>query len=249
MPPQLYQNLVLVWIGLAAATFVLLLFVSAPYGRHARQGWGPLIPARLGWVLMEAASPCVLLAFFLAGTAKGLASVVLLSLWELHYLHRSFIYPFQLSNPKPMPVSVVAMGAAFNFVNATLNGYWLFFLADYPASWLADPRFLAGVLLFAAGFAVNRWSDAILRRLRKPGETGYKIPRGGPWELVSSPNYLGEIIEWCGFALASWSLAGLAFAAWTLANLAPRARTNHQWYRAQFKDYPAERKALLPFAW
>ncbi len=253
MQPELFHNLVLAWIGIAAATFVLLLFVSAPYGRHARAGWGPSIPARLGWVLMESPSPLVLAGLFLAGpqglAAPALATVALLALWEIHYLHRSFVYPFRLANPRPVPVSVIAMGAAFNLVNAAFNGYWLFFLADYPASWLADPRFVAGALLFAAGFVVNRWSDAILRSLRKPGETGYKIPRGGPWELVSSPNYLGEIMEWCGFALASWSLAGVAFAAWTVANLAPRARTNHQWYRAQFQDYPAGRKALLPFVW
>lgn len=253
MQPVLFDRLVLGWVGIAAATFVLLFFVSAPYGRHARKGWGPLIPARLGWVLMESPSPLVLALLFLLGP-KGLsaptaATVLLLALWEAHYLHRSFIYPFRLANPRPVPASVTAMGATFNFVNASINGYWLFYLGDYPASWLTDPRFLVGVALFVAGFVVNRWSDAILRALRAPGETGYKIPRGGPWELVSSPNYLGEIMEWCGFALASWSLAGLAFAAWTIANLAPRARTNHRWYREQFQDYPAGRRALLPFVW
>lgn len=253
MPPELFQDFVLVWMGIAAATFVLLFFVSAPYGRHARKGWGPLVPAKLGWVLMEAPSPLLLALCFALGP-KGLgapsaATVTLLGLWEAHYLHRAFVYPFQLSNPKPWPVSMVGAGAFFNVVNAGINGYWLFYVAEYPASWLSDPRFAAGAVLFVAGFVVNRWSDAILRALRQPGETGYKIPRGGPWELVSSPNYLGEIMEWCGFALASWSTAGLAFAVWTVANLAPRARTNHRWYRAQFSDYPAGRKALLPFVW
>jgi hypothetical protein len=27
----------------------------------------------------------------------------------------------------------------------------------------------------------------------------------------------------------------------------PRALQNHRWYRAQFPDYPANRKALVPF--
>jgi hypothetical protein len=63
---------------------------------------------------------------------------------------------------------------------------------------------------------------------------------------VSAPNYLGEIVEWSGWALATWSLAGLAFALYTTANLAPRALANHRWYRQQFPGYPPERRALLP---
>ncbi|MGB2854987.1 MAG: 3-oxo-5-alpha-steroid 4-dehydrogenase, partial [Dehalococcoidia bacterium] len=90
-------------------------------------------------------------------------------------------------------------------------------------------------------------SDGILRRLRTPGETGYKIPRGGLFERVSCANYFGEIIEWCGWAIATWSLPGLAFAVWTAANLVPRARAHHKWYPSQFPDYPQQRRALIPF--
>jgi steroid 5-alpha reductase family enzyme len=103
--------------------------------------------------------------------------------------------------------------------------------------------------LFVAGFIVNRWADLALRSLRKPGETGYRIPYGGLFRHVSCPNYLGEVVEWCGWALATWSLPGLAFAVWTFANLAPRARAHHAWYHSNFEDYPAERKALIPWIW
>jgi hypothetical protein len=34
---------------------------------------------------------------------------------------------------------------------------------------------------------------------------------------------------------------------WTAANLVPRAVAHHRWYRERFADYPAERKALVPF--
>ena len=40
------------------------------------------------------------------------------------------------------------------------------------------------------------------RNLRKPGDKAYYIPRGGCFELVSGANFLGEIIEWFGFAIA-----------------------------------------------
>ena len=105
------------------------------------------------------------------------------------------------------------------------------------------------VALFLFGFAVTQHADRELFSLRRPGESGYKNPHGGLYRFVSCPNYLGEILEWCGWALATWSLAGLAFALWTIANLVPRARAHHRWYRTTFSEYPAERRAVVPFVY
>jgi protein-S-isoprenylcysteine O-methyltransferase Ste14 len=69
------------------------------------------------------------------------------------------------------------------------------------------------------------------------------------YRWVSCPNYLGEIIEWLGWAIATWSLPGLAFAVWVAANLIPRARAHHAWYQEHFSEYPPGRKALLPHVW
>jgi steroid 5-alpha reductase family enzyme len=87
----------------------------------------------------------------------------------------------------------------------------------------------------------------LLLRLRKPGETGYKIPKSGLFRWVSCPNHFGEIVEWSGFALICWNLPALSFAIWTAANLIPRAVSHHNWYREKFEDYPLRRKAVLPF--
>ena len=149
-----------------------------------------------------------------------------------------------------MPVLVILMGFIFNCGNATINGVYLFSLSGgYPLKWLADPRFIIGAGLFVLGFTINRRADRSLRLLRAPGETGYKIPHGGLFERVSCPNYLGEIIEWSGWALATWSIAGLSFAIWTFANLVPRSRAHHQWYRENFPNYPTDRRALIPGVW
>ena len=67
------------------------------------------------------------------------------------------------------------------------------------------------------------------------------------FERVSCPNYFGEILEWLGWAIATWSPAGLAFFVWTVANLTPRAIAHHKWYKDEFENYPDERKALIPF--
>ncbi|MGK0384864.1 MAG: steroid 5-alpha reductase family enzyme [Bacteroidia bacterium] len=106
---------------------------------------------------------------------------------------------------------------------------------------------MIGLPLFAAGFAINFWSDEILMNLRKPSETSYVIPRDGLFKYVSAPNLLGEIIEWTGFAILAWSLPAASFAIWTFANLVPRAIAHHKFYLQKFSDYPKERKAVFPF--
>ena len=93
---------------------------------------------------------------------------------------------------------------------------------------------------------LNIHADNVLLSLRKPGETEYGVPNRGAFRFISCPNYLGEILEWTGWAVATWSLGGLAFCVFTAANLIPRARSNHRWYRENFSDYPPNRRALIP---
>jgi hypothetical protein len=201
---------------------------------------------------MEAPAALIVAAvFFIAGRPATPAALALFGLWQLHYLYRALVYPMLLSPAaRALPAAVPAMAIGFHLLNGYLQGGWLFFVGPvYPDGWFLDPRFLAGAALFLAGLAVNTHSDAIFRELRRPGESGYQTPRGGLFRWVSCPNYLGEIVEWTGWALATWSPAGAAFALWTIANLAPRARSHHRWYRDNLPDYPRSRRALLPGLW
>jgi 3-oxo-5-alpha-steroid 4-dehydrogenase 1 len=253
MSEQAFFNILLIsWFVLAVVIFVSLFFIAAPYGRHLRNRWGPKIGDRLGWVIMEAPSPVLFAAFFVLGIQYiSVTAVAFLVMWEAHYIHRAFIYPFsRRDGANNMAAVVIAMGFVFNMGNAYLNGRYVFtFSGGYANAWLMTPQFIVGLALFIAGFIINRQADNVLRNLRKPGEAEYKIPSGGLYRWISCPNYFGEIITWTGWAVATWSLAGLAFAVWTAANLVPRARAHHMWYREQFSDYPAERKALLPGVW
>jgi 3-oxo-5-alpha-steroid 4-dehydrogenase 1 len=247
-----YNSLLIAWFVLGAIVFIALFFVAAPYGRHNRKGWGYSVGNKLGWVLMEAASPIVFALCLIFGSVKlNVVTLVFLILWEAHYIHRAFIYPFSLrGKERHMPLSVISFGFLFNLMNAYLNGRYIFgFSGGYANSWMLDPRFILGVTLFVIGYIINRQSDLALRELRKDGSSGYKISYSRFYRMVSSPNYLGEITIWTGWALATWSFAGLAFAFWTVANLLPRARANHAWYRSTFPDYPPERKALIPRVW
>lgn len=251
---RFYHLLLIGFAAIAVLVFPVLFFITAPYGRHgAAVSWGPRIRSTVGWVVMEVPSSIAFaLCFFLGDRRTDAASILFLLLWEAHYFYRAFIFPFRLrgADKRDMP-AVIAVGAAcFTLGNAYLNGRYLFTFTPphlTRGGWTTDPRFLVGIALFVAGYAINHWADHVLLHLRKPGETGYKIPRGGLYEVISCPNYFGELIEWIGWACLTWSPAGLCFAIWTAANLMPRARSHHRWYRERFPDYPARRKAMIPF--
>lgn len=244
-----YKTVCYIWLTLAVIVFLILIFVKAPYGRHKTKGWGVEISAKKGWIIMESI-PAVLLAVILVlGHNRDLVVLFFWAIWTAHYVNRAWAWPNRAKlEQKLMPLSVVILAVIFNTVNCLLNGIWLFDLSGgYELSWVTDPRFIFGVVIFFFGMIINIKSDDILFSLRDDGSTGYKIPRGGLFEKVSSPNYLGEIIEWFGFAIATWSLAGFTFAIWTFCNLAPRAFAHHRWYKQEFSDYPENRKALIPF--
>jgi len=237
---------------LAGIVFLLLFFFAAPYGRYSQSGWGPRIGSRTGWIIMEAAAPLVFAICFIFGSnAVTVTTIVFLGFWQFHYIYRAFIYPLRMrSNGRGMPIIIIGLGLLFNTINGYLNGRYIFTFSDkYTSEWLGDPRFIAGLAIFIIGLIINQRSDRILRNLRQPDESGYRIPYGELYRWISCPNYLGEVIIWLGWAVATWSLPGLAFAIWTAANLAPRARSHHKWYQKHFTDYPPGRKALLPGLW
>ena len=153
-----------------------------------------------------------------------LVPLMFLALFQLHYIYRAWIYPLRTRNAgKRMPLLLVGLAIVLNIINAWVNARWTSHLGVYGPEWLWDPRFVAGVVLFFVGRSINLRADETLRKLRKPGESGYKIPRGGLYEHISCPNYFGELLQWLGWAVATWSLAGVAFAVYTAGNLVPRA--------------------------
>jgi hypothetical protein len=248
--PTPYTTALWVWSGLAVVVFVALFFVPAPYGRHLRRGWGPKVDSRWGWVWMELAAVLTVPALFVASGRNDPVSWLWLLLWELHYVHRAFVFPFlRPRRSARTPWAIVAMGAAFNLVTGYVVGYGLFVHDPVrPATWLDRPGFLCGLALFVAGMALNLDSDYRLLRLRRR-TGGYAIPHGGGFRWVSCPNYLGEVVEWVGFALATASPGAAVFAWWTVANLVPRARTHHAWYGRELGELPASRRRLLPYVW
>jgi protein-S-isoprenylcysteine O-methyltransferase Ste14 len=243
-----FNYLIVVSLVSGFVVCIVLFFIPAPYGRHVKKGWGLQIDNKVGWIVMESVSPLgFALLFFLGDWKEGFLPYLFLSLWLVHYLYRSLLFPLLIRGKKQMPLLIMVFAIVFNLMNSYLQGRHLYhFSMPYSADWFLSAPFTVGIILFITGFVIHVSSDTITRRLREPGQKEYKIPHGGLYRWISSPNYLGEIIEWIGWAVLTWSIPGLVFAFWTAANLVPRAYSNHQWYVKTFPDYPRERKALIP---
>lgn len=247
---QQFLQLELTWMGIGLMTFIYLLFRNAPYGRHTTKGWGPVIDNHIGWIVMEGVVLVVLSGYlFYFKPQMTLMNSIMLGMFVLHYIHRSFVFPFQIrTSGKKMPLIIALSAIIFNLINGSQIGYYFSHYAHYTNDWLSDPRFILGSLMFLMGAFINIKSDYYLIGLRKSGDSNtYKIPRGYLFDYISCPNHFGEIMEWAGFALLTWSLPGLVFWFWTCANLVPRALAHHRWYKQKFADYPLDNKAVIPF--
>ena len=237
----------LVQFLLCPVVLASLLLIPAPYGRHYKKGWGGTLPNRLAWVLMEIPAFVVIAWLVLSSPARDQAvALAPLAFWMFHYGYRTFVFPALMRpSDKTFPAALVLFAIAFNVLNGYNNAQPLIESAR-PGSTVLSAHFIFGAVIFLAGFMMHVHADGIIRRLRKDDSGGYSIPHGGMFRWVGSPNYLGEMIQWTGWAVMTWSLAGVAFALFTVCNLLPRAIANHKWYRAQFSDYPAGRKILIP---
>lgn len=235
------------WNALAIMVFFTLFFKKAPYGRYDQKHNTLKIPATVSWCLMEIPSVIAFLVIFLMSPPK-VYTWVFFVMWQCHYVYRSLIYPFRLKNAKKVPITITLSATFFTAVNGFINAYWLTHIQEITIATLQSTHFIIGLILFISGFVINQNSDNILFSLAKNKKTGsYSVPYGGMFRFVSCPNYFGEMLEWLGWGIATWSLAGFSFTLWTIANLAPRAIAHHYWYRGHFSNYPLERKAFIPF--
>ena len=242
------------WImaAVAVVVFIALYFVEAGYGYLFNPKFGFPVPNKVAWVLMECPVFIVMaILWWMSDYAMQTAPLVLFIIFQTHYFQRSFIFPMLMRGNSKMPLGIVALGFIFNTLNALMQGGWIFFLApqDYYADWFSKPFIYIGIAIFFAGMFINWQADYIIRHLRKPGDTKHYIPKGGMFRYVSSANYFGELVEWTGFAIASWSWAGVVFVLWTFANLAPRSASLYKRYEKEFGEEFTSlgRKRIIPF--
>ena len=243
---NLYNIILIPWLILAIISFFLLFKITAPYGKFSNKKFGFLIDYKLGWFIQEIISPLFLFYFFITGSGeKSIIHWFLILIWITHYINRSIIFPLRINKSSKIPISVICSAIFFNIVNGFINGFHLGNLAVFSNDYIFSLNFIIGLLLFIIGTIININADNVLIKIKKQNN-GYQIPKGKLYNLISCPNYLGEMMEWIGFAFMCWSLPSLLFAIWTIANLFPRALSQHKWYKEKF-DYPSNRKAIIPY--
>jgi len=253
-----FYDLLYIMFLVGLVVFVALYFVDAGYGKMRSDKWGPAMNNKAGWFLMEC--PVFFVVFYLYFKALGDSELapqvskvpywVFFLIFEFHYFQRSFIFPFLLKGKGKMPFVIMLLSVIWNLINGYIQGYWLFHLAPkhypemYTADWLLTPQFIIGTTIFIIGWIINVHSDYVIRHLRQPGDTNHYLPKKGLYKYVTSANYLGEITEWLGFAILTWSMAGLLFFWFSCCNLVPRAHSIYKKYEEEFSDEFDRKKPL-----
>ena len=243
---SLFYNLLFVWIFIGLCTFTYLIFSKtiAPYGRHSNSDWGIMIDNRWGWFWMELPALVLMpLIILISPVEKNAIIALILSLWILHYFYRTILFPIKLKTTgKKMPIIIVVSAFIFNLFNGFFVGYEIGNISQLEFG----INTIIGLIIFFVGMYINRSSDNKLISLRQENKE-YQIPNGGMFKYISCPNHFGEIVEWIGFSIIVLNLGSLSFALWTAFNLIPRALNHHNWYINSFKEYPNDRKAVIPF--
>jgi len=251
-------------IVVAVATFITLFFVEAGYGILRTDKWGKTINNKWAWFFMELPIFAAMLILWLCSPHRwNIVPLVFLIIFQSHYIHRTLIFPFLLKGKSRMPIGIMCLGISFNILNAMMQGYWIFYVAHIQGSealfvrviheggsWFSSWQFILGTCLFISGYIINLRSDYIIRHLRKdPNDTKHYFPKGFMFNYVTSANYFGELVEWLGFAILTWSVSGLVFFIWTFANLVPRAHAIYKRYQKEFPEEMKSRKLkrVIPF--
>ena len=250
--------------------FLCLLFIKAYYGKFFNSNSEeanciqkilrkifPVIPSRVSWIVQEC--PCIFVTIYYlihAYSEITFRRLLVIAPFLIHYIHRTFIFPFVIHSSKNNPLEITLMAFTFCFFNAIMINRSIFYYTNYDHDfWL---YYIYGLIIFICGMYINIFSDYSMIRQRnakkdQEGKSKYIIPKGFMYELISCPNYFGELTEWLGFFVLSNTFSGLVFFLSTFANLFPRAIQYHQWYKSKFKDEfksdkdLANRKAIVPF--
>jgi 3-oxo-5-alpha-steroid 4-dehydrogenase 1 len=239
------------FIIFSVVSFIALQFIPAHYGKFYDSKKNlPAVSNRFGWFVEETPNIIITLYygyyFWKESANFNLINYFMISFFFVHYIHRSFIYPFKLANTKKLPLDVMVIGCSFCLANALMQNRSIFLFSKY--SWdEINPAILAfGIILFLTGMYINIYHDYLMISLKK-GSNSYVLPSGGLFDYIASPNYFGEIIEWIGFALIVNTYSSWIFVFSTISNLSPRALQTLQWYKTKFENYPKERKAIIPY--
>lgn len=174
---------------------------------------------------------------------------LLFALFNLHFLKREyetiFVHKFSANT---MPAFNIFRNSAFYWILAGL----MCSVDIYRPGSSSDRNELVlldyfGIGLFAVCEVCNWVVHQHLASLRKPGGTERGIPNCIGSNLVTSPNYMFEVLAWVGVILISRSFAVVIFIATGTFYMRSWSRGKERALRKEFGDrYKAKRYTMLP---
>jgi very-long-chain enoyl-CoA reductase len=217
---------------------------------------GPQLAFRTVY-LVEYAGPCVLYALFALRLVPAwvygahpaplnTAQQIAFFLWMVHFVKRQletiFVHEF---GTLTMPVFNVFKNSAYYWGFAALVGW----VVNAPTQHeLAGWHVAVGFPLFCVAMLCNFICHLKLMYLRPPGTNTVAMPTGFLFDYVTAPNYFCEIMTWVGFnVLTGFTWAGVLFNIVGAGQMLQWATDKHRKYKKQFKNYPKNRKILIPF--
>jgi very-long-chain enoyl-CoA reductase len=208
---------------------------------------GPQISWLLVFVLEYLGPILIHLFFFLRLTNPTPIQYVSVCLACLHFIKREYETWFvhRFSNGT-MPFMNLPKNCFHYWVLGGLFVSYFVYQPGYQPLWDLGSLQVWVLGTWVLAQASNYVTHCTLRDLRPPGSKERRIPYGYGFDWVSCPNYTFEILGWMCYSLLvqHWSawfftiVGGVQMYFWAVKK--------HKRYRKEFKEYPVNRKVLIP---
>jgi len=170
---------------------------------------------------------------------------ILFFLFVLHFIKREletlFVHKFSKGT---MPIFNLFKNSGYY----SFCGWYIAYFVLHPL-YISPPIELIYLLIpfYLLMMIFNFYSHYILANLRTGDSKERFIPKGFLFEYVSCPNYLFEIVQWFIYSIMTLSISAVVFLILGGGQMTIWALGKHSAYKKEFKDYPKNRKVLIPF--
>lgn len=109
-----------------------------------------------------------------------------------------------------------------------------------------------GFVVFVYASIIQHKCHVILANLRRDRSgrvisKQYYVPSGYMFQLVTCPHFFAEIIIYIVISIIVNNTEWFIIATLVTSNQIVSALIQHRWYKSVYKEYPTDRKAIIPF--